>query len=187
MNILKKFLIICLPILMVSSAFITSSAETVDGTVDIGPLKPPFWQYSAKFVCGPLKGDADVVTGVYRTTINIHNTYPNKAIEFRKKAVVAFSERQKNSSEHPVLISPYHGEFLIPDDAMGVNCDDIRSLFPQGTSQPPSHFEGFLVIQVPDFATTQDPLDVVGKYSARPSTGEVSTLDVVQVPAKHFP
>jgi hypothetical protein len=49
------------------------------------------------------------------------------------------------------------------------------------------HIEGFVVLQVP--VTEGKPvltLDVVGKYSARPFNGEVSSFDVVVYDAKRI-
>ena len=39
--------------------------------------------------------------------------------------------------------------------------------------------QGFVLIEIPVNPNQQTFLDVVGKYSARPSTGEVSSFDVV--------
>jgi hypothetical protein len=129
--------------------------------------------YAAKFVCGPLGTDQDVVKGVYATTINIHNPQ-FMAIPFMKKAVVALAER----STTPGQISQKWPEQLAPDAAMGVDCRDIRELFvpPIPTTK---HFEGFLVIEVPP--TPQGAhleLDVVGKYTARHRTGAGGLADV---------
>ena len=46
-----------------------------------------------------------------------------------------------------------------------------------GPSVPPT--QGFVLIEIPVNPNQQTFLDVVGKYSARPSTGEVSSFDVV--------
>jgi hypothetical protein len=66
-----------------------------------------------------------------------------------------------------------------PNQAEFVDCPLIYSLL---SIEPPAHIEGFVVIEVvPEvrLGIAALPLDVVGKYSARPSTGEVSSLDVV--------
>ena len=42
-----------------------------------------------------------------------------------------------------------------------------------------THIEGFVVIEIPVSPNQKPVLDVVGKYSARPSTGKVSAVDVV--------
>lgn len=183
MNILKKFLTIDLFILAVNLPFVTANAQQNE---DFTPPVRPFWQYSAKFLCGSSANDVELVKGVYTTAINIHNTSPYQQVQFRIKAVVVYSESLKNS-EGTVLVSPYQGESLVSDDAMGVNCNDIRALFP--AQQPPANFEGFLVIQVLGrlVPATPDPLDVVANYSARADTFGVTTLNVVQIPAKFFP
>lgn len=148
------------------------------------------WQYSAKFICGAQTGDTDVVKGLYATTVNIHNSL-NIPVQFRKKAVIALPERTLPRGK----ISNIVGESLGPGEAMGVDCKDIRSLFP-ATPVLPTHIEGFLVVEIGSTAgTPTDPLDVVAKYTARHRTGtntadpnsyDVETLDVERVPPKQM-
>jgi hypothetical protein len=115
--------------------------------------------YSAKFVCGPIAADADVVQGQYATTVNIHNPQPGP-VTFEKKAVIALPERSTTRG----AISNIRTETLEPDQAMGVDCKDIRGLFPAGTRLG-EHSEGFVVITVKE--ARFDVLDVVSVYSAR--------------------
>ena len=131
--------------------------------------------YSAKFSCGKGVEDdisMDVVKGQYATAINIHN--PNgQTVAFTKKAVIALAERNTNVGS----ISPTVDESLIADQAMYVDCKDIRSLFP-ATVKLPSHIEGFLVISVKYPTTGTVPeLDVWAKYTARHRTSAVSGAD----------
>jgi len=126
----------------------------------------PYPSYSAKFVCGPLGEDADVVRGMYASTINIQNPQL-KEVTFRKQAVIALPERNAEAGTFGAMSAP-RAESLKPGQAMGVDCKDIRLLF--GTAQLPRHIEGFLVISVPSAKT--DVLGVVGKYSARQLRGK---------------
>ena len=65
---------------------------------------------------------------------------------------------------------------LQPDQAERVDCPLIFRVLDTGAT---THTEGFVVIEIPVNPNQQTFLDIVGKYSARPSTGEVSSLDVV--------
>jgi hypothetical protein len=149
-------------------------------------LPPPLTQYAAKFACGRVApiagavgGDVDVVVGVYATSINIHNSQATVPVKFRKKIVVANRE-----GEHSGQIV-VRDDVLQPDTAEFVDCPLIYKLL----EIPPTavrHIEGFVVLQIP--AAAGHPvftLDVVGKYSARPFNGEVSSFDVVVYDAKH--
>jgi len=139
--------------------------------------------YSCKFVCGPITTDVDVVRGMYATSCNIHN--PNHTtVQFRKKAVIALPERISRRGR----ISPFRLEALNADEAMNVDCRDIRSLF--APFVPPAHIEGFLVLELP--ATPGFQLDVVGKYTARHTggalgTNDVETIHIEQYQAKRIP
>jgi hypothetical protein len=142
-------------------------------------LSPPFIEYAAKFACGPLASDADAVVGQYATSINIHNPQAKLTVGFIKKIVVAKEEGQ--TPQPPVIKEDKLG----PDLAERVDCPVICALLRCAT--PPPHVEGFVVIEVAPLAGTavvQPVLDVVGKYSARPRNGEVSSFDVVPYAAQ---
>ena len=139
-------------------------------------LPPPFTEYAAKFACGPVQpalGDTDVVVGVYATSINIHKPQARREMQFLKKAVLANQEGTQFSQIRlfPVVVLP-------PDQAERVDCPMLFHLF---QISPKTHIEGFVVIEIPPNAagTTALTLDVVGKYSARPANGQVSSFDVV--------
>jgi hypothetical protein len=146
--------------------------------------------YSAKFVCGTqgldARGGLNVVRGLYSTTINIHNPRggPNQVAVFRKKAVIARPQRV-----NPGPISEFVVEQLPPDGALGVDCRDIRALFPGAL---PVFIEGFLVLYI----LAPQELDVVGVYTARhrplagtPDTSQydVESIDVETVNPKRVP
>jgi hypothetical protein len=135
-------------------------------------LSPPFIEYAAKFACGPLAADADAVIGQYATSINIHNPQAKVAVTFIKKIVVAQEEGQ--TPPVPVI----REDNLRPDLAERVDCHVICALLHCVTT---SHIEGFVVIEVAPLYSTgvQPELDVVGKYTARSRSGEVSSFDVV--------
>lgn len=150
----------------------------------------PFLSYAAKFVCVPMREDADVVRGMYATSVNIHN--PNRVpVRFFKKAVIALPER--STARGP--ISQIHTEGLKPDEAMQVDCEDIRILFGDPAGGP-AHIEGFVVIMVPQQPNTPGglpPLDVWGKYTARnvdPAGANdqagVESIDIVEVHPKRI-
>ena len=111
--------------------------------------------YAAKFVCGPRTTDSSVVRGQYETTVNIHNPHL-VTIQFRKKAVLALPQ-----SSPPGPISNFVQEVLAPDQALGVNCRDIRILF--APVAVPAFIEGFLVIYI----DANRPIDVVEVHTAR--------------------
>ncbi len=149
--------------------------------------------FSVKFLCGEiLPGGASLeqgssenaslaqgsplAPGSYRTAINIHNPNP-QAVKFEKKAVIALSQR---SLERGRISDPVP-EFLLPDEAMEVDCLDINELlFPGGGPPPnpqgsdlldrnflPQFIKGFVVIHVPRQGQGLGTLDVVGVYTLK--------------------
>jgi len=131
--------------------------------------------YAAKFVCGPLNVDSEVVKGRYSTTINLHNPQL-ETVRFRMRAAHALPARSSSRG----AISTRRSLSLIRDQALGVDCKDIRNLF--GTRSLPDHIEGFLVIEVEFDPPSQRPedfaLDVMGKYTAREAGSQVQTIDI---------
>jgi hypothetical protein len=150
--------------------------------------------YSAKFLCGPAFGGEGVQPGSYSTAINIHNPH-NETIYLFKKAVIALREDEPRGR-----ISAFHKVRLAPDEAIEIDCIDIKSLLgptreetvPTAPSQQTQtllqtsavsimeinrliyFIKGFVVI----YATA--PLDVVGVYTASTSAG--FGLDVEHIP-----
>jgi hypothetical protein len=150
-------------------------------------LSPPYLSYAAKFVCSDTGNDLDVVAGVYRSTINIHNPQSQQPVTFLKKVVLAHEEGQPSCT---TVVNPR--EVLQPDAAEQVDCVVVheaafanqQKCFPPGTTT--TVLEGFVVIQVP--AENTGPavlpllvLDVVGNYTARARKGqdEVSSQNIV--------
>jgi len=96
-------------------------------------------------------------------------------VQLTKKIVVANQENSNPQNRgRIVLLRP--DPPLQPDQAERVDCPLIFLALDTGAT---THTEGFVVIEIPVNPNQQTFLDVVGKYSARPSTGEVSSLDVV--------
>jgi len=150
--------------------------------------------YSAKFLCGPAFGGEGVQPGSYSTAINVHNPH-NDTVYLFKKAVIAQREDEPRGR-----ISAFHKVRLAPDEAIEIDCIDIKSLLgptreetvptalPQQTqtllqtsavsimetNRLIYFIKGFVVI----YATA--PLDVVGVYTASTSAG--FGLDVEQIP-----
>src|SRR5262249_19007730 len=107
-----------------------------------------------------------------------HNSQAKAAVKFRKKIVVA---NREGANPGKIVAKD---DLLEPDAAEYVDCVTIYRLL---DIKPTTHIEGFVVLQVP--VTTGQPvltLDVVGKYSARPLNGQVSSFDVVVYDAKRI-
>jgi len=140
------------------------------------PLQPPFSSYAAKFTCGPVaKLDSDVVVGTYATAINIHNPQALTSVSFIKKIVLA---NEEGAASGRIVVK---SDKLGPDIAERVDCLLIYRLL---DVSPATHIEGFVILEIPPVPGTTGAgfipqLDVVGVYSARGASGEVTGLDVV--------
>lgn len=118
------------------------------------------FQYAVKFVCGQsTENPLQVVKGVYATAINVHNPGTFKAV-FAKKTAIALP------FELVGPISNFRLSQLPPDGAFELDCS---AFFPDAQTK---FVKGFLVIASPV------ELDITAVYTARPSDGEVSTIDV---------
>lgn len=133
------------------------------------------YQYAAKVACSLLlpHQDGTLARGTYRTIVNIHNP-TDKKITIAAKVALA---TQFGSDPGPFDVTPFKGAVLQPDGAVGVNCFDIAGYFCpiDGVCVDFAFLEGFLVVKSPV------PLDVVGVYTARPTDGEVESIDVEAV------
>jgi hypothetical protein len=113
-------------------------------------------QYAAKMVCG-LQKDPDgmqLVRGFYGTAINIHNP-GERPVVFTKKLALTFPPREQK----PGKIIPIAKHELAPDEALEVDCDDVRrEAF--GGQFPDSFIKGFIVIE------SEGELDVTAVYTA---------------------
>jgi hypothetical protein len=121
-------------------------------------------EYAAKFVCGTSAGDV-AAPGVYFTAINVHN--PNQTtVRLRWKVAVAEDHR---------LVSEFVDATLGPDEALEIDCPDIRRQVSRD-----GFLKGFVVIE------SGLELDVVAVYTASPVRGQVTTLHTERVPARHL-
>src|SRR5580704_11097888 len=103
----------CITILSVSASLaLALSAGSV-----AAQTAPPYLSYAAKFACGTALADADVVKGVYATSVNIHNPQNATTVQFLKKFVVASQEGQPFQS--PIVLN--QNETLQPDLAERVD------------------------------------------------------------------
>jgi hypothetical protein len=128
------------------------------------PVAP--FQYAVKFVCGKPDG-GELAPGLYFTAINVHN--PNEhAVLFRKKVAVA------GRRERPGPVSKFFDAKLGPDEALEIDCPDIRS-----HAQVHQEFlKGFVVIE------SDSELDIVAVYTAAGEDGQVETIEIERVPAR---
>jgi len=161
----------CITILSMSASLALALSAA---SVAAQSLPPPFASYAAKFSCGAVTVDADVVAGTYATSVNIHNPQSQISVTFFKKLVVANEEGQPFGK----VVVLNSNESLSPDLAERVDCPLIVSKL--GITS--GHVEGFVVIQVPPQGAnlTIPLLDVVAKYTARSGA---SGFDVVRYSA----
>jgi hypothetical protein len=134
---------------------------------------------SAKFNCGAATStnSTDVVPGTYATAINIHNPQQSTTVQFNKTIVQAFEEGAPFGN--PVTAT----DTLRPGQAETVDCPVIyRALRISGT--PP--IEGFVEIVILNSSYGNEFLDVVGKYTAAPSGGQVSAMAIVVYSASNI-
>ena len=119
------------------------------------------FMYSIKFVCIPTVGpdkEAVFVPQNYSTVVNVHNPNPNQEVFLEKHAVIAQSEDEERGP-----FSTFVREFLKPDEALSINCNDIRSLF---NNTLPTIGDGFVVLKsnvkldISVVYTTQSSIDV---------------------------
>lgn len=124
------------------------------------------YQYAAKFVCGRSEGRV-VAPGVYFTAINVHNPLYTD-VRFRVKVAVGLP------GLHSVPASTFRPATLGPDEALEIDCPDIREI-----AQPKDDLvKGFVVIE------SETELDVVAVYTAAGPEKNVQTLHTERVPAR---
>jgi hypothetical protein len=124
------------------------------------------FQYAAKFVCGKASAD-ELAPGAYFTAINVHNPTEHD-VEFRKKIAVA------GRREEPGLVSEFFDARLGPDEALEIDCPDIRELARADSDL----LKGFVVLE------SDVELDVVIVYTAAAVDGQVETLHTDRVPPR---
>ncbi len=125
--------------------------------------EPTLLQYAVKFVCGRSAGDV-LAPGAYWTAINVHNP-TDTDVGFREKVAVALPH------ETPGRVSPFTDAKLGPDEALEIDCEDIRRL----ANSPTNFVKGFVVIE------SKFELDVVAVYTAAGATDQIETLYIERV------
>jgi hypothetical protein len=135
------------------------SVQEVHPNVQGEPPSQRF-RYSATFLCGEVPGpigSPPAVPAVYETAINAHNVSGHK-ITFTKYVTVSRPQREP--------VGPVSGEVeetLDENEALRVDCVDIRHLLGAGEGGPRTVTTGFVVLEAT--ARTQ-PLGVTGLYTA---------------------
>lgn len=126
---------------------------------------PRRFEYAVKFVCGRSRGDV-VAQGLYFTAINVHNP-SDHGIGFRWKVAVARPGLEAGP------ISSFSSAKLGPDEALEIDCEDIRC----ESHLRDDFLKGFVVIQ-----TVNVELDVVVVYTAAGTiTEQVETIHLERV------
>jgi uncharacterized repeat protein (TIGR01451 family) len=158
----------------VADVFVTKLAPTTQPSYH--------FEYAAKIACGSQVDPADMrlARGFYATTINVHNPNNGENTFFKKVALTFPPEAQR-----PGEIFPIAEDMLQYDEALAVDCLDIREEVFSGTFPTP-YIEGFVVMQ------SVESLDVVAVYStaALDATGQAtshSSIDVEQVLERGIP
>lgn len=133
-------------------------------------------QYTVKAICSLLGtfGDGALAQGTYRTLINVANP-SDQPVKFAVKPIIAGTLGGPLDGIGGVV--PKKDE-LPPHGAVSIACGTIAGFFcptADGICFDFSAIEGFVKIQ------STDKLEVVAVYTARPSNGEVSTIDVETV------
>jgi hypothetical protein len=123
-------------------------------------------QYAVKFVCGKANGNI-VAPGTYFTAINVHNPLYAE-VAFRVKVAIALPGLK------PGTVSPFHDTKLGPDQALEIDCPDIRKL----AHQDSEFMKGFVVIE------SKTELDIMAVYTAAGRDGQVVTMHMERVPAR---
>lgn len=133
------------------------------------PLSAGALQYSAKFLCGQTNeeeaehGNGMAAYGMYFTVVNIHNP-SEKEIVAKMKVATTKPDGQ------PGEISPFRPIKLGGDQALAVDCSEIRAL----AKAPAGFLDGFLVVES-DFS-----LDVVAVYTGA-AKGLLETFGIERV------
>lgn len=158
-------------ILIILSILFLSSQSTIVFAQDIviGSVA-----YSAKFICAPKKrkDDRGVTSGVYMSSINIHNHH-DIPVKFQKRVVIANPQYEERGR-----ISQPVDESLNPYESFCVDCRDIYGLL----GIPPfQYIEGFVMLRQP---ADKPPLDVVGVYTVRELDGQGVSIDVEEYEPK---
>ncbi len=138
-------------------------------------------QYAVKTLCGRPGGgrppagygggaDARLAAGTYFTAINLHNP-TDKPVALRYKAAVALPGK-------PGPVSRFLDLALGPDEALSLDCAELRRLLGPPPSPAGGLVDGFIVIE------SEAEVDVVAVYTAAGAAGRVEALRTERVPPR---
>ena len=101
------------------------------------------------------------------TAINVHNP-TERDVKLRKKIAIAGRREERGP------VSDFFDARLGPDEALEIDCRDIREHAPAGDE----FLKGFVVLE------SEVELDVVAVYTAAGGDGQIETLDIERVPPR---
>lgn len=149
--------------------FVALLSIPVSANAQPAPGRVTLSMYAAKFVCGKADDKGIVAPGQYFTAINVHNASPvNRAIYIKRFALALPEER-------PGKISDFARGILGPDEAMGIDCQNI---YKHTGANPGQFIEGYALLY------SLSELDVVDIMTAGHT--EVETLHTERVPLRRF-
>ena len=150
---------------LITGSTLAAAQAPADASVDFNARHA----YSAKFLCGDANEafQEGVVTGTYRTALNIHN--PSDAAPAATRVHISRALPYQDSADNNRLAPTK----LPPLASIEVGCDQIRAAL--ASPQTAEFRSGYATI----FAS-QD-VTVTAVYSARPRDQEISTIDVVAI------
>ena len=162
MKKLTSISLLLLAIAFLSTPFSTSAQPAPGRALTL-------FMYAAKFVCGKSEDNRIVAPGQYFTAINVHNPSPIASAVYIKRFAIALPE------ERPGKISEFVRGTLAPDEAMGIDCQNI---YKHTGTNPGQFLEGYALLY------SLSELDVVSIYTAGPR--DVQTLHTERVPVRRF-
>ncbi|MCC6984257.1 MAG: hypothetical protein IT535_13380 [Bauldia sp.] len=159
--------------LAVAAALAAALAAPAGGAAQDAPLAARL-TFPVTFLCGPSSEafQEGVVSGSYRTVIEILNPSATDAVRFSKAVVRSLPYQAGLRPGLPIE------DRLDPGAAIAVECDEIRQLLPEPMS---TSFRSGTLVLLADGAVT-----VSVAYSAGPRGGEVAALDVLAVAGRRF-
>lgn len=129
---------------------------------------PDLYQYSAKFVCGPMVLTAtatpEAAPGRYFSQTNVHNPSRSQTAKFRK--YIAVAEPMQKAGK----VSDDFDAVLQPREAFQIDCNDIAALL---KLPPNTYADGFAVIE------SAVELDVDTVYTTGYTTGVAYTVSSI--------
>jgi hypothetical protein len=186
-----------------SAAYNTETSASDDKQVaaaaasDSVSADPTVWQYAGEFLCGaipPSPGPPSTPfylgPGLYNTEISVHNANTDPATFIQKKVVPLPQPEQEGIPTARKRLA------LHPDGAFQIDCADITTFFPLGTTCAsaallPNFCKGYVVVEGGKCTTglvcniIPAPLDVTVTVTVANTSGTtVSSIDFELLPGK---